>query len=161
MEGVYYLFVPDLSKFFDLNIWIAAANQVIFVLSLGMGINLMLSKYRNRTESCMNSSLFNCFSVLFFGLFCAIINFFYLGNLSLELNIPVGDLPIAGSDLAFITYPAALSLLPFSNIWSIIFFLMLITLGIDSQVRNKMLILYILIYFHIYFISTCSLLLWS
>lgn len=134
MKGIYFLFVPDLSKLFELKIWIIAANQVIFVLSLGVGGNILFSKYRNRSDSVINSSVIIPIGTLCFGLLCAIINFCFLGNLSLETNIPVKDLPINGSDLAFVTYPAALSLLPFPNLWSIIFFLMLITLGIDTQV---------------------------
>ena len=39
----------------------------------------------------------------------------------------------AGVSLAFIVYPAAVAAMPVSQLWSIIFFFMLITLGMDSQ----------------------------
>lgn len=69
-----------------------------------------------------------------FGVLCAFINFSYLGHFSYLIGIPIEKLPLSGTDLAFVTYPSALCMLPYSNFWSVLFFVMLITLGIDSQV---------------------------
>ena len=39
--------------------------------------------------------------------------------------------------MVFEVYPEAIATLPFSQIWSVLFFIMLIFLGMDSAVRSK------------------------
>lgn len=47
----------------------------------------------------------------------------------------VTALMLTGPGLAFIAYPEALGRIPGAAIWTVLFFAMLFTLGLDTQVK--------------------------
>jgi solute carrier family 6 amino acid transporter-like protein 5/7/9/14 len=59
--------------------------------------------------------------------------FSVLGNLSKTLGVDIEHVAEGGQGLAFIAYPEALSRLPIPALWSILFFIMLFFLGLDSE----------------------------
>lgn len=48
------------------------------------------------------------------------------------MGLSIDELAISGIELPFVAYPAILAMLPGSNIWAIMFFVMLVSVGIDS-----------------------------
>ncbi|WAR24980.1 SC6A5-like protein [Mya arenaria] len=74
-------------------------------------------------------SLGNCMTSIFGGF----VIFSYIGFMAGQLGVTVDKVATDGAGLVFVIYPEALNNLPGSTFWAIIFFLMLITLGLDSQ----------------------------
>lgn len=74
--------------------------------------------------------LINCFT----SFFCGFVVFSVIGFMAVQAGLPVDKVITSGPGLAFIVYPEAISQLPLSQLWAVMFFLMLIIVGLDTQV---------------------------
>ncbi|WFN34076.1 hypothetical protein L1S32_09500 [Methanogenium sp. S4BF] len=81
------------------------------------------------TKSAITISLANCFTSIFAG----IALFTTLGFLAHQSGVAVSEVVSSGIRLAFVVYPAAIAQFPvFPQVLGKLFFVMLITLGVDS-----------------------------
>lgn len=69
-----------------------------------------------------------------------------------KVNVEVKDVAAEGPGLVFVVYPEAIATMPAGPVWAVIFFLMLLTLGLDSSVNT--------LNYHENFLLTNSKLVW-
>ncbi|XP_075912707.1 sodium-dependent proline transporter-like isoform X1 [Petromyzon marinus] len=132
LQGVAFYLTPQWERLAQPQVWNDAATQIFYSLGVGFGGLLSLASYNKHNNNVIRDTLIvalgNCATSLVAGF--AI--FAVLGHMAQRKGVSVGDVADSGQGLAFVVYPEALALLPFSSVWSILFFLMLLALGVDS-----------------------------
>uniref|UniRef100_A0A8C4ITE6 Transporter n=1 Tax=Dicentrarchus labrax TaxID=13489 RepID=A0A8C4ITE6_DICLA len=136
LQGVAFYLTPDWSRLANAQVWNDAASQIFYSLGIGVGGLLSMASYNKFDNNVIRDTLIittgNCTTSFFAGF--AI--FSILGHMAWKKGVPVGEVADTGPGLAFVAYPEALALLPGSVFWSIMFFLMLFMLGIDTLFGN-------------------------
>ena len=130
--GLEFYLTPVWSKLLNAELWLAAISQVFFSLSVGFAIMIaygsFLPKKTNIAGNAMIIGVADATTAFFGGLAV----FSALGHQADKLGVPVSEVVQSGPGLAFVAYPHIITSLPGARIFGVLFFLMLLTLAIDS-----------------------------
>ncbi|KAF5274143.1 hypothetical protein FQR65_LT04541 [Abscondita terminalis] len=131
-KGISYYFDPKLSKLRETQVWVDAAVQIFFSVGAGFGVHLSYASYNTFHNNCYRDCLVTTVVNSFTSFFSGFVIFTYLGYMSVKQGVSIEEVATDGPGLVFQVYPEAVATLPGSNIWSMLFFFMLIMLGLDS-----------------------------
>uniref|UniRef100_H2YBA5 Transporter n=1 Tax=Ciona savignyi TaxID=51511 RepID=H2YBA5_CIOSA len=114
-------------------VWITAAEQVTYSIAVGNGMLLFLASFNKRNQNFCRDALIIAAANAVTSFISGLAVFSSLGFLATKLNTTMAAVASSGPGLVFIAYPQSISLLPFPQVWSFLFFLILLLLGFDSQ----------------------------
>ncbi|MGL4676233.1 MAG: sodium-dependent transporter [Brevinema sp.] len=132
-QGMAFMWNPDFSALTQPKTWLAAAGQIFFTLSIGMGAIINYASYIKRdqdiTLSALSANATNEFAeVILGGMIIIPAAAAILGTAALT------DVANGGTfGLGFITMPAILAQLPLAPIFSVLWFFLLFFAGITSS----------------------------
>jgi NSS family neurotransmitter:Na+ symporter len=135
--GIAYYLTPNFAALGDSDVWLAAYGQVFFSLSVGFGVMIAYASFLPRRSDIVNNafivSLANC-GTSFLGGFAVFGTLgYYATQAGLDVQEVLGSAQAQGFGLAFIAYPSIISGLGKAAVFfGALFFIMLITLAIDS-----------------------------
>ncbi|KAM9383833.1 inactive sodium-dependent neutral amino acid transporter B(0)AT3 [Pholidichthys leucotaenia] len=187
-DGLAYLFTPEWSTLLNPRVWLDAATQIFFSLSVAFGGLIAFSSYSEERNNCerdavlvgiINSatSLYasipifsilgfkanNAFNTCMEKNILELTNTFEIADQSITIEnyddwlkyfnetsphalaeVPITecnlqtflDQSVSGTGLAFIVFTEAVIEMPGSQVWAILFFIMLFTLGLSSMFGN-------------------------
>lgn len=132
-KGLQFFFRPNWAELKNSNVWINAAGQSFNSLGIAFGSMISFASYNKYNNNVLHDtiaiSLVNVITSLLVGIFA----FATIGNIAYEQALPIERIIDDGPGLIFIVYPQALSRMPAPQLWSVLFFFMLLCLGLNSQ----------------------------
>ena len=136
LDGVLLYLTPELGALFDTEVITAACGQIFFSLSLGYGIMIVYASYMTPDSGSESDMVKNAIYVAGLNTVVSLLSGFVVfgtvGFLAYKQQVDIQSVVQETIGLAFVVFPAALSEMPAPRLVSVIFFLTLVLLGIDS-----------------------------
>ena len=148
-QGLLLYITPDWSKLYTSECWIDSATQIFFAYSIGTGALPALGSYNKFYHNCIKvvvnsvarelsiviyqDTVITCFVNTGTCLLAGVVTFSILGHMAHNQGVPVENVVNSGPGLVFITYPEVVLKMTGGSVWAVIFFFMLVVIGIDSE----------------------------
>uniref|UniRef100_A0A915LC59 Transporter n=1 Tax=Romanomermis culicivorax TaxID=13658 RepID=A0A915LC59_ROMCU len=133
-DGIKYYLKPNPTMLLKAEVWKDAGTQIFYSTGIGFGTLVALGSYNTYNHNVYRDSIILCVVNSMTSLVAGFVVFSVLGYMANVANKTVDQVVKSGVGLAFLVYPEAISTMPISKLWSLLFFLMIVILGLDSLV---------------------------
>ena len=107
--------------------------QIVYSCGAGWGAMISMASHNTFSTNCYRNARLTMAINASTSIFAGFVIFSIIGFLAHTTGSEIKDVVTDGPGLVFVVYPTALANMPLSQLWSILFFVMLFTLGLDSQ----------------------------
>uniref|UniRef100_A0A915L9S8 Transporter n=1 Tax=Romanomermis culicivorax TaxID=13658 RepID=A0A915L9S8_ROMCU len=133
IDGIQYYIYPRMSILTSAEVWKKAVTQIFFTYGLALGALVALGSYNPYHNNIVKQAFSICLIDSGTSIFAGFVVFSFIGYMAKKQDQLVEDVAKAGPGLLFVAYPSGIMTLEFSKFWSVLFFFMVILIGIDSQ----------------------------
>ncbi|HDZ21740.1 hypothetical protein LCGC14_0285020 [marine sediment metagenome] len=136
-QGLNFFLHPTWEKLASPDTWRWAFGQMFFSMSLAFGVMITYASFLHRKSDINNNATIIGLADVATSFMAGIAVFATLGAMAFATQqagnpVPVEDVAIKDAGLAFVAFPYALAQLPYAAWFGAVFFIALLTLGIDS-----------------------------
>ncbi|XP_020505635.1 sodium- and chloride-dependent GABA transporter ine [Labrus bergylta] len=133
IDGIIFFIVPEWEKLLSVEVWVNAAAQIFNSIGIGFGSLMAMSSYNSFNNNVLKDTLTIAIINSLTSILAGFVIFSAFGYMSHLQGIAIKDLAVDGPGLVFIVYPQAFANMPVSQLWAVMFFFMLLCLGLDSE----------------------------
>jgi len=132
VDGISFYLNVDWERLAEPQVWEDAAVQIFYSVGAGFGVHLAYASYNKFHNNCYRDCLVTSAVNSVTSFYSGFVIFTYLGYMAHTQGKDIGNVADQGPGLVFEVYPQAVATLPGSQFWAVLFFFMLIMLGMDS-----------------------------
>lgn len=136
VTGMLYYITPTFDRITDPKVWLEAALMACYTLGPGWGTIPLIGSHNkfsgNTVTYSIVSTVCDFLSAVLNGLIC----FSVLGVMAQDSGLDLEKTVTSGLSLGFTVYPTAFTYFPVPQLWSAVFFINLIFVGLDAQVLS-------------------------
>lgn len=132
-KGIEFYIKPNWTMLASAEVWVNAAVQNFNSIGIAFGSLIAMASYNPRKNDFLKDTLIVGLINSLTSIFSGFAIFSVLGYVAHVQEKDVKDVVTPGPGLVFVAYPAAIAEMDGAPIWSILFFIMIICLGLDSQ----------------------------
>ena len=107
--------------------------QIVYSCGAGWGAMISMASHNTFNTNCYRNARLTMAVNASTSIFAGFVIFSIIGFLAHTTGNEIKDVVTSGPGLVFVVYPTAVANMPISQLWSILFFTMLFTIGLDSQ----------------------------
>ncbi|CAL8266615.1 unnamed protein product [Merluccius merluccius] len=133
VEGIKFFVIPKWHMLLSVEVWVNAAAQIFNSIGIGFGSLMSMSSYNSFNNNVLKDTLTIAIINSLTSILAGFVIFSAFGYMSHLQSIPVSDLAVDGPGLVFVVYPQAFATMPLAPLWAVMFFFMLLCLGLDSE----------------------------
>uniref|UniRef100_A0A8C4ETS0 Transporter n=1 Tax=Dicentrarchus labrax TaxID=13489 RepID=A0A8C4ETS0_DICLA len=132
-DGIRFYLYPDPARLTDPQVWMDAGSQILFSFAVCLGCLQALGSYNKYNNNCYKDAFALCLLNSATSFVSGFAVFSVLGFMSHEFGVNISTVAESGPGLVFIAYPRAVAMMPLPQLWAVLFFIMIIFLGLDSE----------------------------